>query len=212
MSVYRGPVCRLCRREGRKIFLKGTRCYTAKCSQDKRSFPPGQHGQSRFFMKKEYGIQLREKQKVKRTVFMTEKQFKRFFNIAEREKGPTGVNLLVSLECRLDNIVKRLGFSTSILQARQIISHRHIQVNGRLCDIPSYVVKEGDKISVGEKSRDYEIIKNSLKENETLGVPGWLEVDVSSLTGTVKRKPTREEITLSAGDIQENLIVELYSK
>ena len=143
---------------------------------------------------------------------MNEKQFRRFFKKADREEGPTGENLLVKLECRLDNIVKRLGFSSSILQARQLVLHRHIMVNGRICNIPSYVVEEGDVISVSKKGRDFEVIKKSLEDSESFGQPEWLELDSSALKGTVKRLPAREEITLAGGDIQESLIVELYSK
>jgi small subunit ribosomal protein S4 len=211
MSVYRDSVCKLCRREKRKLFLKGQRCFTAKCSVEKRAYAPGQHGQMNY-RETEYARQLREKQKVKRTVFMNERQFRRFFDIADKESGPTGENLLMELECRLDNIVKRLGFASSILQARQLVLHRHIRLNSRICNVPSCIVKEGDEISVDEKSKDLEIIKKSLEESEGAGVPDWLGLDTSVMTGTVKRKPTREEITLAGGDIKESLIVELYSK
>ncbi len=211
MSVYRGPVCKLCRREKRKLFLKGSRCLTAKCSVEKRAYPPGQHGGGRF-RESEYSIQLREKQKVKRTVFMTEKQFRRFFGLAEKMEGPTGQNLLICLERRLDHIVKRLGIASSIQLARQLVLHGHIELNGRVTTIPSCMLDEGDKVAVRGKSRDLEIIKNSLEENQPLGLPDWLEFDTEKLSGAVKRFPTRQEITLAGGDIQENLIVELYSK
>ncbi|MBN2407964.1 MAG: 30S ribosomal protein S4 [Elusimicrobia bacterium] len=211
MSRYRESTCKLCRREGVKLFLKGARCYTAKCSLEKRKYAPGQHGQNKF-RESEYGIQLREKQKVKRSVLMTERQFRKFFKSAEKEEGPTGSNLLVKLECRLDNIIRRIGFSSSIVTARQLVLHRHIKVNGRICNIPSYVVREGDKISVSNKSKNLQVIKSSLEENEGAGLPEWLEMDTSSLTCLIKRKPTREEVTLVGGDVKENLIVELYSK
>jgi small subunit ribosomal protein S4 len=210
-AVYRGAVCKLCRREGRKLFLKGPRCLTAKCSIEKRKYAPGQHGQARSRVT-EYGIQLREKQKVKRTVFMTEKQFRKFFKEADKAEGATGENLLIKLESRLDNVVKGLGFAESILQARQVVLHRMIKINGRICNIPSYIVKEGDKISVNQKCKDYEIIKKAQEELEGTGLPEWLEVDSTSLTGTMLRKPTRDEVSLAGGDIKENLIVELYSK
>jgi small subunit ribosomal protein S4 len=210
-AVYRGSVCKLCRREGQKLFLKGARCSTAKCSVEKRKYAPGQHGQRRGRVT-EYGIQLREKQKVKRSVVMTEKQFKKFFKKADRQDGLTGENLLIKLESRIDNVIKRLGFASSILQARQVVAHRLIKVNGRICNIPSYVVKEGDKIAVNKKAAEYEIIKNSLSESEGIELPEWLQLDSASLTGTMLRKPTRDEISLVSGDIKESLIVELYSK
>ncbi len=211
MAVYNGPVCKLCRREGEKLFLKGKRCRTAKCGLEKREYAPGQHGQYRF-RQSEYGRQLREKQKVKRSTCMTEKQFKRFFHLAENEEGATGSNLLVKLECRLDNVVRLLGFGTSILQSRQLINHRHITVNGRVCSISSYTVEEGDKIAVKKSDRDLEVIKNSLEESEEVELPEWLDRDTSTMTGEVKRIPDRKEVTLVGGDIEENLIVELYSK
>jgi small subunit ribosomal protein S4 len=210
-AVYRGAVCKLCRREQKKLFLKGERCMTAKCSLEKRPYAPGHHGQRRGRVS-EYGLQLREKQRVKRSVFMTEKQFRKFFSVAEKETGPTGENLLIKLESKLDNVVKRLGIAESILQSRQIVLHGMIKVNGRVCNIPSYVVLEGDKISVKEKCKDYEIIKKALEESASHGLPEWLAFDTSVLTGSMLRKPTRDEITLVGGDIKENLIVELFSK
>lgn len=210
-AVYRGPVCKLCRRERRKLFLKGQRCFTAKCSVDKRTYPPGHHGQRRY-SESGYGLQLREKQKVKRTLFIKEKQFRRFFKIAEKEEGPTGQNLLVKLECRLDNIIRRLGFAQSILQARQLILHRHVKVNSRICNIPSYIVKEGDKIEIRSKSKNLDVVKKSIEETQAQEKPEWLDIDTSSLKGKIKRLPTRDEISLADGDIKENLIVELYSK
>ncbi|NLB35318.1 MAG: 30S ribosomal protein S4 [Elusimicrobia bacterium] len=211
MSVYRGAVCKLCRRERRKLFLKGSRCLTAKCAIEKRDYPPGQHGRGRF-RESEYNLQLREKQKVKRTLFMTEKQFRRFYAIAEKMEGSTGENLLINLERRLDNIVKRLGLASGIQQARQLVLHRNIMVNGRVTNIPSYMVNEGDVIAVREKSRELEVIKSALEENQSIGVPDWLTFDADKMTGEVNRFPTRDEITLAGGDIQENLIAELYSK
>ncbi len=211
MSVYRGSVCKLCRRERKKLFLKGTRCLTAKCSYEKRQYPPGFHGQRRGRVT-EYSIQLREKQTVKRSVSMTEKQFKKFFKKADKETGPTGNNLLIKIESRIDNVVKRLGFASSIRQARQMVVHRIFKINGKICNIPSYVVQVGDKISVNEKHTKIEIIKNSLNDAEGGVLPEWLELDTSALTGTMLRKPTRDEISLVGGDIKENLIVELYSK
>lgn len=211
MSVYRGPVCKLCRREKQKLFLKGSRCLTAKCGIEKRQYPPGQHGQRRGRVT-EYGIQLREKQKVKRAVFMTETQFRRFFKKADREDGPTGENLLIRLESRLDNVIKRLGIASSIKQARQFVLHKLILINGKVCNISSYVVRPGDEISVNGKSKDNVVIKDTLVETEGLGLPGWLEFDSSMLKGKMIRKPVRDEITISGGDINETFIVELYSK
>ncbi|MDA3792852.1 MAG: 30S ribosomal protein S4 [Elusimicrobia bacterium] len=211
MAVYRGPVCKLCRREGVKLFLKGDRCLSAKCSLEKKEYPPGQHGQGRI-RKSEFGKQLREKQKVKRSVLMTEKQFRIFFKEADSEEGPTGANLLIKLETRLDNVVQRLKFGASIKQARQLVLHRHIEVNSAICNIPSYTVKEGDKISIRKKSREINLIKDNLEENEDAVLPEWIERDSSKISGKVLRKPTREEVTLVGGDIEENLIVELYSK
>ncbi|MFH1414934.1 MAG: 30S ribosomal protein S4 [Elusimicrobiota bacterium] len=211
MAVYRGAVCKLCRREKKKLYLKGQRCLTAKCSYEKRQYPPGQHGQRRGKIT-EYGIQLREKQELKRTVFMTEKQFRIFFRKAEKEEGPTGENLLIKLECRIDNVVRRLGLASSIMQARQMVLHKMIKVNGKICNVSSSVVKEGDTISVAEKYKKIEVIKKSLEDAESTGLPEWLNLDTAILQGTVLRKPTRDEISLVGGDVKENLIVELYSK
>ncbi|MGM0568002.1 MAG: 30S ribosomal protein S4 [Elusimicrobiota bacterium] len=212
-AVYRGPVCKLCRREGKKIFLKGSRCKTAKCSFEKKEYPPGQHaGSARFSRPSGYGIQLREKQKVRRSVQMTEKQFKRFFSIAEKTPGPTGANLLILLESRLDNVIRRMGFSLSINEARQMINHCHVKVNGRVCNIASYVVSPGDRIAFKEKSVNLEAVKASVEENEGMPSPEWLKTDTAKRSGEVIRLPERDEITLCSGDISENLIVELYSK
>ncbi len=184
---------------------------TAKCSVEKRSYPPGLHGNARTRVT-EYGLQLREKQRVKRSCFMSEKQFRRFFNISDKEEGPTGANLLINLECRLDNVVRQLGYAESILQARQRVLHGHIKVNGKRMNIPSYIVKEADEVTVNEKSKDIEKIKESLEKSGKTEPPEWIERDSSVLKGKIKRKPSREEITIGGGDIKENLIVELYSK
>ncbi len=211
-AVYRGPVCKLCRREGEKLFLKGKRCATAKCSIEKREYPPGQHGSSGRYRKSGYGLQLREKQKVKRTVQMTEKQFRKFFGIAEKQPGPTGANLLILLETRLDNVLRLMGFSLSIKQARQIINHGHVLVNSKICNISSYVVKQGDLISIRGKSSDIEPVKDSIEESEKMPQPEWFKSDTAARKGEILRMPTRDEITLCGGEVSENLIVELYSK
>lgn len=208
MARYREGSCRLCRREGMKLYLKGERCFGDKCSIERRNYPPGQHGQSRAKFS-EYGIQLREKQKVKRVYGMVEKQFKLAFQEAARQKGITGENLIRLLERRLDNMVYRLGFASSRAQARMLVSHGHITVNGRGVDIPSYLVKKGDKIAVHEKSKKVALIQSNLATAERRGIPRWLTLDVSKLEGTVLDYPAREEITMP---IQEQLIVELYSK
>lgn len=209
MARYRGAECRQCRREKLKLFLKGDRCYSDKCAFERRSFAPGQHGQARMRKVSDYATQLREKQKVRRIYGMLEGQFRKFFEIAERTKGVTGVNLLMLLESRLDNVVFRLGFANSRNQARQIVLHNHIQVNGRKVNIPSYRVSVNDVITLKEKSRKVEAINDSLDAVVRRGVPTWLELDKDNYTGTVKALPVREEITMP---IQEQLIVELYSK
>ncbi len=208
MARYNGPVCKLCRREGMKLFLKGERCYTDKCSFDRRPYPPGQHGQRRIKFT-EYGIRLREKQKVRRIYGMVEKQFKRYFNDADRQKGVTGENFLSLLERRLDSVTYRLGFAATRSEARQRVLHRHIQVNGKTVNIPSFQVKPGDVVSVKEKSRSKQRIVESLEGAERRGVPEWLELDKAAFAGTVKTLPIREAITLP---IQEQLIVEFYSR
>jgi small subunit ribosomal protein S4 len=191
-----------------KLFLKGERCYTDKCSFDRRPYPPGQHGQRRIKFT-EYGIRLREKQKVRRIYGMVEKQFKRYFNDADRQKGVTGENFLSLLERRLDSVTYRLGFAATRSEARQRVLHRHIQVNGKTVNIPSFQIKPGDVISVKEKSRQKQRIVESLEGAERRGVPEWLELDKAAFTGTVKTLPIREAITLP---IQEQLIVEFYSR
>jgi small subunit ribosomal protein S4 len=209
LSRYTGAVCRQCRREGLKLFLKGDRCYSDKCSIERRSYPPGQHGQARVRKVSDYAIQLREKQKVRRIYGMLEGQFERFFEASEQAKGITGENLLGRLESRLDNVIFRLGFASSRNQARQIVKHNHILVNGKKVNIPSFLISVGDKISIREKSRGVEMINDSLESVARRGVPSWLTLDAANFVGEVKALPNREEITMP---IQENLIVELYSK
>ena len=209
MARYRGAVCRQCRREKTKLFLKGDRCYSDKCSFERRSFPPGQHGQARMRKESDYSIQLREKQKVRRIYCMLEGQFRRYFDMADRAKGLTGENLLILLERRLDNAVFRLGFASSRTQARQLVKHNHITVNGKKVNVPSFLVSPSDVISIREKSRKIEAINDSIEAVARRGVPSWLELDQTTHTGKVKALPDRQEITMP---IQEQLIVELYSK
>jgi len=204
-----GAACRRCRRENLKLFLKGDRCYSDKCSFERRAFGPGQHGQSRFRKVSDYAVQLREKQKVKSMYGMLEKQFRLTFEKAEKQKGVTGENLLILLERRLDNTIFRLGFASSRNQARQLVRHRHILVNGKKVNIPSFLVSENDEITLKEKSRANAIINESLEAVARRGVPSWLELDKDNYKATVKAMPNREELTMP---IQEQLIVELYSK
>lgn len=208
MARYTGADCRLCRREGAKLFLKGSRCYTDKCAFERRPYAPGEAGKKRI-KESEYRTQLREKQKTKRIYGLLEKQFHSYYETANRQTGITGQNLLRLLETRLDNVVFRLGFAKSRKEARQQVRHGHITVNGRRVDIPSYRVREGDLVAVAEKARDLLVIKSSLIASERMEVPGWLEVDIEKLQGSVIAMPTREQIDL---DINEQLIVELYSK
>jgi small subunit ribosomal protein S4 len=211
MARYTGPVCRLCRREGQKLFLKGKRCHTEKCAIERRNYPPGQHGLSRMRRRRvsEYAVQLREKQKVRRIYGLHEAQFRNLFKRAAREPGITGENLIVALETRLDNIVYRLGFAPSRKAARQLVRHRHILVDGRIVDIPSFTVKPGMEISVKPSSREMPIVKEAVETRKSDGVLGWLSVDHKNLTGRVLEKPSRADIPLA---VQEQLIVELYSK
>ncbi len=210
MARYTGPRCRLCRREGMKLFLKGERCYSDKCAFERRSYPPGQHGQAQMRAKRsDYGIRLREKQKVKRIYGVSEKQFKKYFDRADRMKGQTGHNLLQLLERRLDNVVYRLGFASSRAQARQMVVHGMFKVNGRTVDIPSYLVKPGEVIELKEKYRQNSLVQENLEAVVRRGVPQWLELDADNFRGTVKALPTREDITMP---IQEQLIVEFYSR
>ena len=209
MARYTGPSCRLCRREGMKLFLKGMKCDTGKCSSDKRSYPPGQHGQLRVKLS-DYGIQLREKQKVKRMYGMLERQFRRYFEVAAKAKGVTGQQLLEMLERRLDNVLYRSGLATSRREGRQVVAHRALTVNGRLVNIPSYQVKIGDVVQVsaarkGQAAR----MKANLERTKTRPVPGWLQVDAEQLKAVIVRTPERDDVGAS---IQEQLIVELYSK
>src|SRR6478672_9847761 len=209
MARYVGPVCRLCRREGMKLFLKGERCYTEKCAIEKRNFPPGQHGKTRKAKMVGYGVQLREKQKVKRIYGVLEDQFRRYFESAERHRGITGETLLQLLERRLDNVIYRLGLATSRPQARQLVRHGHFMVNGRKVDIPSYSVKAGDTIGVLARSAENSAIKHAMEEVKGRGVPEWLSFDAGTMSGRIASLPTREQINLP---VQEQLIVELYSK
>ena len=209
MARYRGAECRQCRREKLKLFLKGYRCYSDKCAFERRSFAPGQHGQARVRKVSDYSIQLREKQKVRRMYGMLEGQFHKYFEIAEQSKGVTGENLLMLLESRLDNVIYRLGYAHSRNQGRQLVRHDHIQVNGRKVNIPSFRVSVNDVITLKERSRKVAAINESLDAVVRRGVPSWLELDKDNYKGTVKALPSRQEITMP---IQEQLIVELYSK
>lgn len=208
MARYTGPSCRLCRRENMELFLKGDRCYTDKCALKRRNYPPGQHGQGRS-KTSDYGVQLREKQKVKRMYGLLEKQFRGYFERADRMKGVTGSNLLSLLERRLDNVVYRLGFASSRAESRQLVSHGHFTLNGRKATIPSIQVKAGDRIELREKSQKVAQINESLDAVVRRGIPQWLELERDAFKGAVKVLPVREDITTP---IQEQLIVELYSK
>ncbi|MFZ5797168.1 MAG: 30S ribosomal protein S4 [Desulfobulbus sp.] len=209
MARYTEASCRLCRRENLKMFLKGDRCYSDKCAFERRSYAPGQHGQNKFKKLSDYAVQLREKQKVKHVYGMLEGQFRNFFAKAEQRKGVTGENLLMMLERRLDNTVYRLGFAGSRDQARQLVRHNHFLVNGKKVNIPSYQLSVDDIITLKEKSRKNEVIVDNLEGAARRGVPSWLQLDAPNFQGTVKALPNRDEITLP---IQEQLIVELYSK
>lgn len=208
MARYTGPVCRLCRREGAKLYLKGDRCYSDSCSFTKRSYAPGQHGQARKKVS-EYGLQLREKQRARRVYGVLEGQFRTYFDKADRQKGITGENLLVLLERRLDNVVYRLGFAASRTQARQLVRHRHFTVNDKRVDIPSYQIKPGDVIQVKETSKQSPLIKEIAEAVTTKTTPAWLEVQAEEMIGKIVRYPNRDEIDTP---IQEHLIVELYSR
>ena len=211
MARYTGPVCKLCRREGQKLFLKGTKCFTDKCPVERRAYGPGQHGPASVRRRKasEYAHQLREKQKVKRIYGVSEKPFRNLFEKAARMPGVTGENLLVGLETRLDNIVYRMGFASSRKEARQLVRHRHIEVNSRLVDVPSYQVEPGDEIRVTPKSKDILPVQVALESKTRPTKVGWLAVDEGSRTGRMVERPGRADIPLA---VQEQLIVELYSK
>jgi small subunit ribosomal protein S4 len=211
MARYTGPACKLCRREGTKLFLKGTRCLTEKCAVERRAYAPGQHGQSSGRRRKasDYQRQLREKQKVKRIYGLSERQFRNIFERVLKEPGVTGEALLVALESRLDNLVYRMGFAVSRKQARQLVCHRQILVNGRVVDVPSYRVRPGDAVQVAERSRELALVKYAL-EQASRGQPvSWIQVDTSLVQGKMTERPTRDAIPIAA---QEQLIVELYSK
>ncbi len=211
MARYIDPVCRLCRAEGEKLFLKGDRCFSPKCAIERRSYPPGVHGRQGQFRRKEsdYGNQLREKQKVRRLYGIFERQFRRYFHEAQRQKGLTGANLLILLESRLDNVIYRLGLASSRAQARQLVSHGHFEVNGRKTNIPSFLASEGDVIAVREGSRKTNYFKELAKSLDEGRVPGWLSLNVTELAGRVVSKPTREHIDVT---LNEQLIVEYYSR
>ncbi|HBH30050.1 MAG: 30S ribosomal protein S4 [Desulfofustis sp. PB-SRB1] len=209
MARDTGASCRRCRREGLKLFLKGDRCYSDKCSFERRAYAPGQHGQARFKKQSDYAIQLREKQKVKTMYGMLEAQFQQYFQKADRQRGVTGENLLIMLERRLDNAIFRMGFASSRNQARQFVRHKHVLVNGRKVNIPSFLVSVGDEITIKEKSRANAQINDNLEAVERRGIPSWIELDKNSYRATIKTLPNREELTMP---IQEQLIVELCSK
>lgn len=209
MARYTGPKCKLCRREGTKLFLKGDRCYTERCAIEKRNYPPGERGRGRYSRRSGYRTQLREKQKLRRMYQILENQFRNYFQKADQMKGITGENLLRLLECRLDNLVYRMGFAPSRATARQLILHNHFEVNGKRVNIPSYQVTTGDRISPREKSRDLLVIEESLKAYGSRGTVPYISVDVDKKEGTLAEIPTRDVMPVP---IEENLIVELYSK
>ena len=211
MGRYTGPVCRLCRREGQKLFLKGTKCYTDKCPVERRNYAPGQHGlaQARRRKASDYAQQLREKQKVKRIYGVSEKYFQNLFEKAAKQQGVTGENLLIGLETRLDNVIYRLGFSSSRNQARQVVRHRHVEVNGQRVDVPSYQVHAGDEVRIAAADKDMLPVVASLESKTKPTMVRWLAVDEGSRTGKMLERPTRADIPLA---VQEQLIVELYSK
>ena len=210
MARHREAVCRLCRREGQKLFLKGLRCYTEKCAIEKRNFVPGQHGQARKAKMVGYGVQLREKQKVKRTYGLLERQFRNYFEKAEREKGPTGSNLMVMLERRLDNVIYRMGIGGSRAQARQLVLHGHIRIKGRKVNIPSYLVNVGDEITLKDNMHENAMILEARNLAKTQGVAPWLDIDPANFKAKVVALPRREDV--QTPPMNEQLIVELYSK
>ena len=209
MARYRGSECRLCRRENLKLFLKGDRCFGDKCAFERRPYAPGQHGQRRAGKYSDYRIQLREKQKVKRIYGVLEKQFSLYYKKADKQRGITGTNLLIFLESRLDNVVYRMGFASSRTQARQLVRHNHFLINDRKVNIPSYSVNAGDVVQVAEKSRKIPPILEAMETVVRRGIPNWIEIDKDNFRGIFKSLPNREDLTMP---IQEQLIVELYSK
>ena len=211
MARYVESVCKLCRREGEKLFLKGDRCFSPKCAIERRSYPPGLHGRQGQFRRKEsdFGMQLREKQKARRLYGVFERQFRRYFREAVRQKGLTGINLLILLERRLDNVIYRLGLASSRAQARQLISHGHFEINGRKTNIPSFLVSPGDAISVRDKSKQSTLFKEIAQDVDSSRVPDWLKLDEKNLSGEVVSEPTREHIDVT---LNEQLIVEFYSR
>jgi len=209
MSRYTGPVCKLCRREGEKLFLKGKRCFTEKCAIERKNYPPGEHGTGRRRRPSEYQQQLREKQKVKRIYGLVENQFKNLFEDASKVSGVTGENLIIALETRLDNVVYRLGLAPSRKSARQLVNHGHVKVNGRTMDIPSYEVSPGEEVSLHDDAREMPIVKESVADAESKETLSWLGADYESYSGRMLERPSRADIPLA---VDEHLIVELYSK
>ena len=209
MARYTDSSCRLCRREGLKIFLKGDRCYSEKCSFERRGYAPGDHGQMHKKQRSDYGVQLREKQKLKRLYGLLEKQFRGYFEKADQQKGITGTNLLVFLERRMDNMIFRMGLANSRVEARQLISHGHFLINGKPVNIPSYLLKAGDEVSVKEGSRKITRVLEAMETVARRGVPQWLELDKENFKASIKILPVREDLTMP---VQEQLVVELYSK
>ncbi|GGN04734.1 30S ribosomal protein S4 [Thermus composti] len=209
MGRYIGPVCRLCRREGVKLYLKGERCYSPKCAMERRPYPPGQHGQRRSRRPSDYAVRLREKQKLRRIYGISETQFRNLFEEASKKKGVTGTVFLGLLESRLDNVVYRLGFAVSRRQARQMVRHGHITVNGRRVDLPSYRVKPGDEIAIAERSRNLAFIRENLEAMKGRKVGSWLSLDLENMKGTFLRLPDREDLALP---VNEQLVIEFYSR
>ena len=209
MARYTGPKCKLCRREGAKLFLKGDRCNTERCAIEKRNYPPGEHGRARYSRRSHYRVQLREKQKLRRMYQLMERQFRNYFKKAERMKGITGENLLRLLESRLDNMVYRMGFAPSRATARQLILHNHFEVNGKKVNVPSYLVGVGDRVAPRDKSKNLIVIEESLKAYGSRGTVPYISVDVTKKEGVFAEQPTRDVIPVP---VEENLIVELYSK
>jgi small subunit ribosomal protein S4 len=209
LARYTDSSCRLCRREGLKLFLKGDRCYSEKCSFERRGYAPGDHGQSHKKQRSDYGVQLREKQKLKRLYGLLEKQFRGYFEKADQQKGITGTNLLIFLERRLDNMIFRMGLANSRVEARQLISHGHFLINGKPVNIPSYLLKAGDEVSVKEGSRNITRVLEAMETVARRGVPHWLELDKENFKASIKMLPVREDLTMP---VQEQLVVELYSK